>query len=300
MQTMLLRTLTLDAQRHPRGQGHLSAASGLARAGRYLYVAADDEHHLGRIDLSQPNAPLALLRVVEGDLPSDPAARKQTKRDFEAVTWVPPHADCPHGALLVLGSGSRPQRQHVLRVPLDDAGVACGTVLARESADLVGPLRVRFPDLNIEGAFVQGDALCLLHRGNMADARSACIRLGLDAFLAWMAGDNAAAPTVRSIQVIELPSLSGVPLCLTDGAASADGGWVFSAVAEATHDSYVDAHCMASAVGRIGATGALEALHPLDGAPKVEGIAVDGQRLLLVTDADDPAEPSQLLACDWP
>jgi hypothetical protein len=105
MQTMLLRTLTLDAQQHPRGQGHLSAASGLARAGRYLYVAADDEHHLGRIDLSQPSAPLALLRVVEGDLPSDPEARKQAKRDFEAVTWVPPHADCPHGALLVLGSG---------------------------------------------------------------------------------------------------------------------------------------------------------------------------------------------------
>jgi hypothetical protein len=300
MQAVRLRTLTLDAHRHPRGQGHLSAASGLARAGRYLYVAADDEHHLGRIDLSLSEAPVELLRVVEGDLPTDAVLRKRAKRDFEAVTWVPPHAGCTDGALLVLGSGSRPQRQHVLRVPLDATGAACGTVLARESATLLQPLHERLPDLNIEGAFVQGDELCLLHRGNLADPRSACIRLGLVPFLDWMAGDNAAAPAVRTVQVFELPRVGGVPLCFTDAAACPDGGWVFSAVAEATRDSYVDGECVAAAVGRVSPDGKLVALNELDGAPKVEGIAVDGQRLLLVTDADNPNEASQLLACDWP
>ena len=299
MRCELLRTLTLEASQHPRGQPHLSAASGLARVGRQLYLVADDEHHLGLLDLAG-EAPLQLLRIVEGDLPADAARRKRAKRDFEAITVLPPHAQAPHGALLVLGSASRPQRQHVLHLPLDAQGRGAGAVVAREADALVRPLRERFPDLNLEGAFVQGDALCLLQRGHLRDPRSACIALDLQAFLAWMAGDNAAVPQPRAVDVFDLPPVAGVPLCFTDGAALPDGGWVFSAVAEATQDSYADGACVASAVGRVDAHGRLQALELLDGAPKVEGVAVDGARLLLVTDADDPAQPSQLLACAMP
>jgi hypothetical protein len=45
-----LRDLLLAPHQHPRGQPHLSAASGLVRVGPWLYVVADDEHHLGVID----------------------------------------------------------------------------------------------------------------------------------------------------------------------------------------------------------------------------------------------------------
>ena len=113
MRTELLRTLTLDASQHPLGRPHLSAASGLVLLGQRLYLVADDEQHLGVLDLGS-DAPLQLLRIVEGDLPAGAAARKAAKRDFEAITLLPPHAQAPHGALLVLGSASRPQRQHVL------------------------------------------------------------------------------------------------------------------------------------------------------------------------------------------
>jgi hypothetical protein len=297
MQVQPLRDLLVASHRHPRGQPHVSAASGLARVGRRLYLAVDDEHHLGRVDLDS-DQPVHLLRVVAGDLPADAAERKRRKPDFEAVCLLPPHSGHPHGALLVLGSGSRPQRQHVLRVPLDAAGEACGAVQAREIAPLLEPLRQRFADLNLEGAFVQGDQLCLLQRGHLGDPRSARIRLSLPAFLAWMDGENAALPSPQGVDEYLLDSVEGVPLAFTDGAALPEGGWLFSAVAERTADSYADGPCLASAVGCVDGGGRLAWLEPLQGSPKVEGLAVDGERLLLVTDDDDPAMPSRLLAAE--
>lgn len=299
MRTRLLRELLVDPGRHPRGQGHLSAASGLALVGGRLYLAADDEHHLGWIDLGS-DAPVQLLRVVAGDLPHDAAQRKQRKRDFEAVCLLPAHAGHPHGALLVLGSGSRPQRQHVLRVPLDAAGLVCGAVEAREIGELLQPMRQHFDDLNIEGAFVQAQALCLLQRGHLADPRSACIRLPLPHFLAWMDGDNSALPEPQAIEEHLLGRVDGVPLTFTDAAALPDGGWLFSAVAERTADSYADGACVGSAVGCIDRDGRLAWLEPLEGAPKVEGLALDGPRLLLATDSDDPSRPSLLLEAQLP
>lgn len=299
MRTQVLRELLVDPASHPHGRPHLSAASGMAIAGRRLWLAADDEHHLGLLDLDT-DAPLQLLRVVEGDLPAERPDRKRRKRDFEAVTILPPHEGHPHGALLVMGSGSRPNRQHVLRLPLDASGAAVGEVQARETGALLEPLREQFRDLNIEGAFVQGPALCLLHRGNRTDPRSACIRLPLLHFLAWMDGENAALPRDQAIDIVALGDVQGIPLAFTDGAALADGGWLFSAVAEDTADSYADGACVGSAIGRVGADGGLVALEFLDGCPKVEGIAVDGGRVLLVTDADEPEQPSRLLACAMP
>jgi hypothetical protein len=296
MHLELLRELQVDPALHPRGQRHLSSASGLALVGRSLVLAADDEHHLGLLDLDRPSDPVQLLRVVEGDLPADAAQRKRRKRDFEAVARVRPHAGHPHGALLVFGSASRAQRQHVLRVALDAHGRPAPPVQAREAGALLEPLRARFADLNIEGAFELGDALCLLQRGNLRDPRSACIRLPLQDVLRWMDGDNAVLPMPHAVEEHLLDAIDGVPLAFTDGAALADGGWVFSAVAEATDDSYADGACVASAVGRVAPDGTLQVMEPLAGAPKVEGLALAAGRLLLVTDADDPAVPSRLLA----
>ncbi|HVE52723.1 MAG TPA: hypothetical protein VNB23_05015, partial [Ramlibacter sp.] len=155
-----------------------------------------------------------------------------------------------------------------------------------------------FGDLNIEGAFVAADGLHLLQRANAGARRNACIRYDLREFTAWLAG--AAAPSPQAVADHDLGCAGDVPFGFTDGAALADGGWVFSAVAEATRDSYADGECAGSLVGRVSPQGELLELQPLAGAPKVEGIAVAGpRRMLLVTDADDPARPSQLLALAW-
>ena len=126
-------------------------------------------------------------------------------------------------------------------------------------------------------------------------------RIGLDwnHVAPWLAGQKPAPPAPKTIQTIELGSIDGVPLGLTDGAALSAGAWVFCAVAENTDSSYHDGHCAGSAVGVVGPDGTLLRLEFLQGAPKVEGIAVQAQGnelvLTLVTDADDPAIASKVL-----
>jgi hypothetical protein len=48
----------------------------------------------------------------------------------------------------------------------------------------------------------------------------------------------------------------------------------------------------------VSAGGQLQRMEAIAGSPKVEGIALVGTQLLMVTDADDPARASQLLAID--
>lgn len=300
-----LQDLLLDPATHPRGQLHLSAASGLVRAGAWLYLLADDEHHLGLLPAGAavlqhlPQAPLVQLhRILQGDLPPDPKARKKRKPDLESLALLPASPTHPHGALLALGSGSKPNRQRGVVIALDATGRPDGEAQVVDLSALYTPLRAEFADLNIEGAFIANDCLHLLQRGNKGDARNACISYPLDPLLAWLAGTRVAPPAPLRTTQFDLGMVDGVPLGFTDGAALPNGeGWLFSAVAENTDDSYADGECVASAIGWVGADGVLEHMVPLEAAPKVEGIALDGEkRLLMVTDADDPARESRLLA----
>jgi hypothetical protein len=297
--TTHLHDLLLDPATHPRGQPHLSAASGLVRAGAWLYVVADDEHHLGLLPTAAATAPgpaplVQLHRILPGDLPTEPRERKKRKPDLEALALLPASSAYPHGALLALGSGSKPNRQRGLAIALDATGRPDGAAEVLDLSTLYAPLRAEFADLNIEGAFVANEVLHLLQRGNKGDARSACITY----LLAWLAGTRAQPPAPLRTTVFDLGTVDGVPLGFTDGAAlpGGNGSWIFSAVAENTDDSYADGACVASAIGWIGADGVLQRMAALEGAPKVEGIALDGAgRLLMVTDADDPARASRLL-----
>lgn len=301
-----VRDLLVDPRHHPRGQAHLSAASALARVQQRLYVVADDEHHLGVWDedstatpVARAGEPVTLVRLFDGDLPRGKGHRKAAKPDLEALTAVPPLPGCPHGALLALGSGSRPTRETAVLLALDAQGATTGRLATIDLAGLYDPLRARFADLNIEGAFMASGELHLLQRGNKGDRRSACVRFDWNQVVPWLTGQRSAPPEAKAVQVFELGQLGGVPLGFTDGAALAGGGWVFCAVAEATKDSYHDGACAGSAVGVVGPDGVLRQLVTLHGAPKVEGLAalVQGKALLLsmVTDADDPNIASQLL-----
>jgi hypothetical protein len=303
----LLRHLDLAPGQHPQGRAHVSAASGLVQCGQRLYVVGDDELHLGIFDHASPDTaptisqkPGSLLRLLEGDLPTEPKARKAAKPDLETLALLPPLPGCPNGALLALGSGSKPQRQTGMVVALDAHGQPNGHSATVDLAPLYAPLRQRLADLNIEGALVASGELLLLHRGNQGQAHSACIRFDWNHAAPWLAGRTTTAPVPRSVQLLELGQVDGVPLGLTDGTPLADGQWAFCAVAEATHNSYDDGRCVASAIGIVAADGQVQQLHLLQGAPKVEGIAVQpalgqGWCFTLVTDPDDPAIPAQLL-----
>ena len=295
LNVQLLRTLEVDAGSGPRPLG---AASGLVRTGSRLHVVADDEHFLGCFDLAD-RRPGTFRHLFDGELPAAPGARKAAKPDLEALAALPPFPGHPHGALLALGSGSRPQRQRAALLAFDGTGTMPGAPTVIDLSPLYAPLHALHPQLNIEGAFVDGDRFCLLQRGN--GTHPVNVLIGFDWALThtWLRGLGP-APEVLSTTRYELGERNGVPLCFTDGAALPGGGWVFCAAAEATADNYADGTCEGSAVGVVGADGRLRSLLPLSLACKAEGIAVtvDGRQvhLLMVTDADDPGTAAMLLA----
>ncbi len=298
----ILRQLDVSSTPGDASVRHLSAASGLVRAGSILYVVADDEHCLGVFDLNDTQ-PGRLVRLFDADLPPGQQERKAAKPDLESLTVLPAFEGHPHGALLAAGSGSKPNRQRGVLVGLDADGALDGTVREFDLAPMYEPLRGRFPELNIEGAFIAGQDLCLLQRGHRRSPVNACARFAWPGVERWLRGDGP-APTARSITSFELGALGGVPLCFTDGAALASGAWVFCAAAEDTDDSYADGHCAGSVVGLVDATGEVLWQAPLPMACKAEGIALaaPGERLelLLVTDADDRSTPAQLLSMTRP
>jgi hypothetical protein len=302
----LLRTLSLQRAPDAVTPSHLSAASGLARVGRRLYVMADDELSLGTFDLDDPG-PGGLHRMFTGELPSPHAQRKAKKPDLEALTRLPPMETFPFGALLAIGSGSKPSRQFAVLMRMDQVGALQEDPLRVDLSPLYEPLLQRWGDINIEGAFVSKGFMCLLHRGNRHSKLNACVRFEWRKVERWLLG-LAPAPAPASITDFDLGSIDGVPLGFTDGAALPGGAWVFCAAAEDTADSYADGRCAGSTIGRVNAEGNIIWQRRLAQACKTEGIALagahaespDSLQLLLVTDADDRDLPAQLLGVSLP
>jgi hypothetical protein len=315
LKPQLLRMLHVNPDAHPRGQPHLSAASGLVQvapqAGGRCFVVSDDEHHLGQFKLTNDD-PVKLKRLFDGDLPHDAKDRKAAKPDLEVLALLPATARYPHGALLALGSGSKPQRHSGLVMALDAQGkLGKGAALVSQRLDLTdlyAPLHAQFADLNIEGCLIQGDTLQLIHRGNKGSASgqgSAAIALHLPQTWAWMLEPNDTPPPVPSWSIaIELGDVGGVPLTPTDACLLPSGDWLLSAAAEDTDDSTLDGPCLGSALVVLSAQGKLRTLHMLHGAPKVEGISATAAGnhidVLMVTDADHPDVPSPLLSVRLP
>lgn len=291
----LLRELTLGAG---AGAPHVSAASGLVEVGSRLYVVADDELHLAEF-ARDGDAPGRVHRLFDGALPDEHAARKRAKPDLEILLRLPPHAGCVHGALLALPSGSKPHRTRGALLALDVDGSVHGTARAIDFAPLYRRLDAELPRLNLEGALLDGDDWLLLQRANRKHPSNALLRVPcavLDASLAARALPEFAV----AVTPVDLGCHAGVPLGLTDATRLEDGRIAFCAAAEDTDDAYLDGRCAAAAVGVLARDGGIERLELLAGGVKPEGIVarhVDGAlELLLVTDADDRAQPAQLLA----
>jgi len=300
LQTRIVRELAVEHAAGGAGLAHLSAASGLVKLGNRLFVVADDEHQLAMFDLCN-REPGRLLRLFGGKLPLRHKARKAAKPDCEALLVLPAFAGYPHGALMAMGSGSRPSRQRGALLALDAAAGIQGSARIVDLAPLLAPLHELIPDLNIEGAFVQGDAFSMLQRGNGVSAINARIDFSWHGLQRWLT-EAGPAPHPAAITRFALGAIDGVALSFTDGAALPGGDWLFSAAAEDTSDTYNDGRCVGSAVGLIDAEGTIRLLKHLSRACKVEGIAASATGglidLLLVTDADDRREPAQLLSAE--
>lgn len=296
-----IRTLDLAIATAPGHPRYLSAASGLVCIQSKAYVIADDELHLGifNLDASEPGS---LVHLFDGDLPDGRKPRKKAKPDIEAIALLPSAGEHPHGALLVLGSGSRPQRRRGAVLPFDHLGAIGNVSATLDLSPVYAVLDSEFESLNIEGAVVLAGDVCLLQRGNRKNGRNAIIRFGLRDFLhALHSGSSKLRPA--NIATFDLGEIDGVPLSFTDAAALPDGRMVFTAAAEDTDDPYDDGGCLGSAIGMI-AAGALQRLERVDRVCKLEGIHVrsadDPTRLLLVSDADDPDVPADLFEAAVP
>jgi hypothetical protein len=294
-----VRTLTLARAPAPGMPRFLSAASGLVHAGGYWYVIGDDLHHVG-VFPDHGRARGGLVRLFPGSVPADAKQRKKRKPDLETLVRLPAFAGHPYGALLALGSGSRTKRRIGALIALDAHQGVIGSPMLVDLSTLYAPLEREFAELNIEGAFVADDHLMLLQRGHAGDPRNARVRVKLTPIvLALEAGIPLPGRAVHDVTDYDLGAVDGIPLCFTDGAALRDGGFAFTAVAENVDDSYADGACVGAAVGIIDGDDRLRELWRLAPPLKVEGIAVRERRrdleIHVVTDADDPKTPAQLL-----
>jgi hypothetical protein len=265
----------------------ISAASGIVVRDGVALVIADDRTGLDRYDLADgaalPPLPLLAGHAAASTLP------KPVKPDLEAI------ADLGDGTLVVLGSGSRPNRDQGFRV----TGTADLRVAPLELEPLYAHLRREIPALNVEGAALDGrDTLVLAHRGVGPGNASRLVRLDAQP-LREPSCARWPASCVRAVQAVDLGLLDGIALAFTDLAPGPGGALYFLAAAEETDDPYRDGSCRGSVIGRLDADGTAHHLARLDPAVKAEGLAYShrdgaGDHWLVVTDADDPSRRARL------
>lgn len=279
---------------------HLSAASGLVKLDKWLFIVADDEKHL-IIFNSVGTTPGIALRIMDGEFPLDTQARKDIKHDFEAIALLPHTDDFPHGALLILGSGSKKSREQGVIIPFlekpgDSAPPQLGAALIIDLDPIYDALKDEAGKPNIEGALIIGKEIVLFQRGNKNN-RNAIIRFKWRPFYAAVSGEKCDSLKYH-ITHYELGDIQGVPLCFTDATCLPDGSLVFTATAENTADACLDGACLGSAIGIISEGGELIKIIQVDKKVKLEGIEAevwqDEIRLWLVCDPDNPEKPGQL------
>lgn len=298
----LVRRLEIDPAAHPRGQPHVSSASGLVIVGDWLYVVADDENHLVALPGAEVDtAAVRMLPLGGAPLPADAAERKRRKRDFEVLVHMPAGARWP-SLLVAWGSGSRPTRDVAYVVPLEADGSFAADPRPVSLTRLHDALRGHTAHLNIEAALVRDDELWLFSRANAKAQSNGWFRIALDAVVDVLLAEDTGAdvPPVRFYE-IDLGRMGEVPLGIGDATALDDDRWLLCATAEATSSAYDDGAFEGSMLMVCTGDGRVAWRAQLEGHHKVEGLAFDAQGALwLATDADAPDVPSELRRLQWP
>ncbi len=293
--TRLRRLNVTDAAGRP---GFVSAASGLVQIGDFLHVIADDELTIATFNRSAPNQPGRLLTLLPGRLSDKPKARKREKPDWEALLLLPANPAYPHGALMAFGSGSTERRQQAVVIGLDADGSLTGEVTTYSVAGFYGAVARKLDELNVEAVFLRGDRIHFVSRGNRSHPISTVVSCETQAWFAWLT-DPARPLPAMTLTSIKLPSLDDVVASVSDAVALTDG-WLATAIAEATDDSYHDGACVGAALARFDDKHRLVGWWPLAERVKVEGLVIAGSELLLVNDPDDASVPAELFSCPLP
>jgi len=258
----------------------VSAASGLVLREGSFHVVADDENSLYVFGAEGATRRIMLL---PGELPDKKSERKKHKADFEILVDLPGHG------LLAMGSGSRATRERAVLVDRGDRTTVIDT------SSLCARLRETFADLNLEGAALVGGEFVLLQRGNRSDRRTALVFIAMEDLQRALLSQRFELTGAPRIVDLDLGMRGDVPWACTDITLLHDGDLLASAVLEDTSDAYEDGPCLGSALVRMAPNGTLRWQRQLDTSSKVEGVAVDGDVMWLVSDADDRGVPSQLL-----
>ncbi|MDB5233812.1 MAG: hypothetical protein JWR44_805 [Hymenobacter sp.] len=269
----------------------LPSASGVEILGGKAYIIGDDSPFLHRLDAATLS-PLDAVRLFATEAGGPARLPKSEKPDLEsmaALRWPDGRA-----GLLLLGSGSRPNRARGWFVPTE--GAAAPELL--DLAPLYAALQPHLPPgvvLNLEAAATSATELLLFQRTvGRADA-ALLFRLPLAGTLAFLLGDGP-APQVHPL-LFRLPEIGGRPAGFS-GATFVDELLFVTASVEDTDDAVLDGAVLGSFIGLVNLdtqTGIFARLEWADGrayAGKVEGLAVrrvleNGRwELLLVTDDD--------------
>lgn len=284
---------------------HVRAGSSLSWFNGRLAVVQDDANFIALIDPDSGRIDALTLPKGQQGLRQfdDLRGNKRHKLDLEASLAVP---GCGGEALLVLASGSKKQRDAVVRVD------ATGQARLQRVPELYRRLRkienFAGSELNLEGAVYQDGCVRLFNRGN-GDTEKGLRPVDATCDLQWAElqaylddPGQEPVPEPHRIRQYELGNLRGVRLTFTD-ATRADFGLLYVASAENSDDAVSDGPVAGSAIGLLGDEGDVRwtALCEPNGtlsSAKVEGICAGrngGRELFLTVDADDPARPSELL-----
>jgi hypothetical protein len=268
----------------------VSSASGLCRVGQYLYCIGDDELQVAVFDQNMHGV---LHRLLPGTLPQDHQDRKTVKPDLEAMLEV-----CvgSQKSLLFVPSGSAANRTVGALCKLDPAGRISDTTIVDWSV-LYSNLSRALGVLDIEGAVVCRQSLVLMQRGNGADVVNAVINIELPPLIEQLSRGQALNAPIQSVQAVDLGTLEGIRLGFTDATVIGED-LLFVAAAEDTDNPYDDGRCTGSVLGLYSKAQGL-VLGQLESPWKIEGIHAEEHhgiiKMLMVTDADDPAQASVLL-----
>lgn len=277
------------------GASYFHAASGLVLCGGIVHVVSDDSTALASFALADEKAGRVMRILARSAMPSEKAARKRLKPDFEVLVGLPPEHCLPFGGLLAMGSGSTPARSAGAIVALDSDGWARSAIEVDLESSLYSKLRSVFSEVNIEGGVWRDRRLLLFQRGNASDPTGAVVTFEMPCpASALQAGTANGMPDVYRLR---LGSIDGVPLTLTD-ATLLDDRILYLATAERTPNAYDDGSVLGSVLGVLSRDCEIAEQWRLDPPLKFEGIAAfrNGEHLefLLVSDADDAAVPSKL------
>jgi hypothetical protein len=286
-----LRDLTVERDSGDDRAPYISSASAVVRRAGHTYVIGDEELELGVFELSS-DEPGKMRRALTDEGSED-------KPDVEALSVLPPFEGAPYGAVLGLGSGSKPSRDRGFFWILGPRGELQGEPSQIDLKPLYDRLRDELSDLNVEGAAVLSDRFLVFHRGNGDQGRNAIAQLDLAEVMNAVTGERRLdLGELRGVDIYELGDLSGTPLCFSDATPVSDDLVVFTASAEAE-----DGSIEGSVVGTIDARGEVRRLRTIDRQWKVEGVhaSVDSGVIdfVFVCDQDEDA-PSPLLTATMP